>query len=199
MSGHSSAIHSIVALLLITISAILPAGCAFRSLPESSPSFVATLEALEDIVASQATEISAQATMISYLATRGPVHLVNTPEPQPTPYYPVSGSVVIEDDRCCAGAAAGETLELKARFEASSPFGEVTHMRVHSGSGSQRVNQVPASVPWEPFTEARTFTVEVALNWTGFFVTAQFRDELGNLSPLISDDISIEGMPPPTP
>jgi len=36
----------------------------------------------------------------------------------------------------------------------------------------------------------------VPLNWVGFYVTAQFRDQLHNLSAVVQDDVSVEGMPP---
>jgi hypothetical protein len=186
------------AIALALVSAII-ASCIVQSTQPVSPELGGTLESLEEIVASQATDIAAQEKMISYLATRVPSALLSTREPVPTTYYPIVGSVVIEDDRCCAGGVAGDEIDLTARFEASSPFGEVTHMRVHSGSGPQLAGQMPGSIPWEPFSESRTFTTKVALNWAGFFVSVQFRDSAGNLSPIVWDDISIEGMPPATP
>lgn len=184
---------------LAVIVMVLSAGCVTNPAPPVDAELRGTLEALEGLVASQATDIAAQATMISYLATRGPEGLLRTPEPLPTPYYPVTGSVVLEDGRCCAGGIAGESIEITARFEASSPFGDVTHMRVHSGSGPQRGDQMPGTSAWEPFTDMRTLRTQVGLNWVGFFVSVQFRDDAGNLSPIVWDDISIEGMPPPTP
>jgi hypothetical protein len=40
----------------------------------------------------------------------------------------------------------------------------------------------------------------VPINWTGFYVSVQYRDAEGNLSPVVCDDISIEGhSPTPTP
>ena len=54
--------------------------------------------------------------------------------------------------------------------------------------------------PWGLFREQLTFTYRVPINWTGFYVRVQYRDSLGNLSPLYTDDISVEGAPPtPTP
>jgi hypothetical protein len=186
-------------ILIALMLTVLTTGCIVRSGEPLDAELYGTVEALEGIVSNQATQISSQATMISYLATRGPSGLIATTESPPTPYYPVRGSVVIEQDRCCAGGIAGQTIELNTQFEASSPFGEVTHMRVHTGSGPQRVDQLPATSTWEPFASSKTFTTQVALNWVGFFVSAQFRDSAGNLSAVIFDDISIEGMPPPTP
>ena len=52
-----------------------------------------------------------------------------------------------------------------------------------------------SSVAWEPFAPAKTFTVTIGLNFIGFYVSAQFRDANGNLSPIVCDDISVEGMP----
>ncbi len=185
--------------LAILLLAVSSASCIVQTAEPTDQDLAGTVEALEGLLTFQATNIASQATMISYLATRGPGMIASTPAHLPTPYYPVAGSVIIEDGRCCAGGTAGETIELTARFEASSPFDEITHMRVHSGSGPQRADQIPGTSAWEPFTESRTFTVEVSLNWVGFFVTAQFRDAAGNLSPVAWDDISIEGMPPSTP
>lgn len=178
---------------------VLLSGCIVQSADPLSAGYGGTLEALGSTLSAQSTEIASQATMISYLATRGPGSVVRSPDPPPTPYYAVFGSVILEDDRCCAGGVSGETIELSAHFKASSPFGEITLMRVHSGAGPQRVDQLPPSTPWEPYLEYRTFTTEVALNWVGFFVAAQFRDAAGNLSPVVWDEIAIEGMPPPTP
>jgi hypothetical protein len=186
-------------ILLALVLTLLTNGCIVQTGEPLDAELHGTVEALEGIVSGQATQISSQATMISYLATRGPALVVATTESPPTPYYPVSGSVVIEQNRCCAGGIAGQTIELNTQFEASSPFGEITHMRVHTGNGPQRVDQIPATSAWQPFVSSKTFSTQIALNWVGFFVSAQFRDSAGNLSPVISDDISIEGMPPPTP
>jgi hypothetical protein len=193
-SASKRALQWVSIIVIITL-----AGCIVQSGEPTSSGYGATLEALESLLSAQSTEVAAQATMISYLATRGPGSMVRSPDPSPTHYYPVFGSVIIEDDRCCAGGIAGETIELSAHFEASSPFGEITHMRLHSGFGLPRTDQLPPSVPWEPYVESREFTTDVPLNWVGFFVAVQFRDAAGNLSPVIWDEIAIEGMLPPTP
>jgi hypothetical protein len=200
MQLHKSLTHSLSSVIWTTLLlSIFTTGCIVQSSEPINAELYGTVEALEGIVSNQATQISFQATMMSYLATRGPSVLATAPRPSPTAYYPVEASVVIEQDRCCAGGIAGQMIELTAQFEASSPFGEITHMRVHSGNSPQRVDQLPAISAWEPFTSSKTFTTEVALNWVGFYISAQFRDAAGNLSPVVSDDISIEGMPPPTP
>jgi hypothetical protein len=178
---------------------VMLSGCIVQSADPLSSSYGGTLEALGSTLSAQSTEIASQATMVSYLATRGPGRVVRAPDPSPTHYNPVFASVILEEDRCCAGGVAGETIELNAHLQASSPFGEITHMRVHSGVRPGRVDQLPPSTPWEPYLEYRTFTTEVALNWVGFFVAAQFRDAAGNLSPVVWDEIGIEGMPSPTP
>jgi hypothetical protein len=65
-----------------------------------------------------------------------------------------------------------------------------------------RVGSMPASeyemtqAQWEPFVRHRSFPVAVPANWTGFYVSVQFRDTRGNISPVYTDDISVEGMPP---
>lgn len=107
-----------------------------------------------------------------------------------------SGSVILEDDRCCAGGIAGETIEIHAAFSASSPFGAVSEMRV-SDAGGCATDEIMEEIAWEPFVAEKNFPFEVFINWIPFDVSVQYRDELGNLSPIYCDDISVEGMPPP--
>ena len=187
------------AVMMVLLLGAFTSACIVQSSGPAQEGVAGTLESLESALSYQSTELAAQATMISYLATRGPGRAESNKPSTPTPYHPVTGTVIIEDGRCCAGGIAGETIELSVRFEASSPFGEVTHMRVHFGSGPQDVGEIPAETTWEPFEESRTFSTRVALNWVGLFIGVQYRDSAGNLSPVVWDDISIEGMPPPTP
>jgi hypothetical protein len=112
--------------------------------------------------------------------------------------FPLRGSVEIEGGRCCTWGYAGGTIEVTAAFEASSPHGEVTEMRVRTGGGCRSEAEM-ASFDWEPFEPKREYLVRVALNWIGFYVTAQYRDQYGNLSPAYCDDIGVEGHPPITP
>lgn len=148
--------------------------------------------------ANVAAQIARQDEIISYLATRIPPYVV-TPAPRiPTPYRPVYGSVVIEGGHCCIGGIAGETIEIGVAFEVTSPLAEVTDMRVRIG-GLRFTEDEMAYADWETFVPYKTFSVQVALNWVGFYVTVQYRDELGNLSLVYYDDISVEGHPtPPT-
>lgn len=46
-----------------------------------------------------------------------------------------------------------------------------------------------------PFALARTFPIEIAINWVGHYVSVQYMDENGNVSPVYHDDISVEGHP----
>ena len=112
--------------------------------------------------------------------------------------YPVTGSVVIEDGRCCIGGAAGDTVTVHVSFAAHSPNGEVREMRVSTMMACTREGDMSA-VSWEPFAAARTYPIKLAINWTGFYVSAQFRDAQGNLSPVYCRDISVEGNPPAAP
>jgi len=145
-------------------------------------------------------ELENQSGMISYLATRGPaVPPSPVVPPDPTPYLPLRGGLEIEEGKCCVGGIAGETTTVQVSFFAESPYGEVTSMRVFAGN-SPRSPQEFDQIPWQPFLPGTSFEVPIVLNWTGFYIQVQFRDALGNLSPVYSDDISVEGMPaPPTP
>ena len=72
----------------------------------------------------------------------------------------------------------------------------MSQMRVKQ-SGTCRTDQIQMDdATWEPFTSTRTFSVPAAINWTGFYIAAQFQDDKGNLSPVYCDEISVEGMPP---
>jgi hypothetical protein len=108
--------------------------------------------------------------------------------------YPVRGSVEIEGGGCCVGGTEGDTIDVSVTFEASSPFAEVTEMRV---SESCPTEEEMADAPWEPFVSERTYPVKVFINWTGFYIGVQYRDAQGNLSPVYCDDISVEGHPAP--
>lgn len=110
--------------------------------------------------------------------------------------YPVSGEVQIEGGRFAAGGTAGSQITLSVQYSAASAHGRVVEMRTQP-VGSCR--QPELSVNWEPFSPEKRFTTTLALNWVGFYVAAQFKDEQGNLSVVVCDDISLEGNPARTP
>jgi hypothetical protein len=119
-----------------------------------------------------------------------------TPPSTPPATRPVTGSVLLKGGASATGSTAGSVLSIDAAFKANSPAEPVTEMRtaVRYGGGCLKENQIE-SVAWETFAPTKTFTVTVAINWIGFYVSAQFRDAQGNLSPVVCDDISVEGMP----
>ena len=108
--------------------------------------------------------------------------------------FPVTGSVVLKGGASVTGGTVGSALAIDATFNASSPSGPVTEMRTAARYGGNCVKDM-SSMAWEPFAPAKTFTVTIGLNFIGFYVSAQFRDTNGNLSPIVCDDISVEGMP----
>lgn len=167
------------------------ASCTPAPLPSTTDS---TVEALIEGQAAQATQIQSQNEFLSYLATRiPPAAHAPTTIPSPTPF--VSGEVRIEDGRCCIGAVAGTSIEIEADFEATSPMAPVTEMRVRAGARPFEEGEM-ANAPWEPFRHEAAYLFSVPLNWVGFYVTAQFRDQRQNASAVVYDDISVEGMPP---
>ncbi len=180
-------------LCLWAVLLLASAACAPRPSTDS-PDTLATLAALSTENARQATQISEQATLISHLATRGPSTIRPDLTAFPTPYRPVIGSVQIEDGRCCIGGIAGETVQIQVLFEAGSPFGAVSQMRTMAG-GLRATEEQLAGVEWVPFAGRAIYNLNVALNWHGFSVSVQFRDEEGNLSPVYHDDIAVEGRP----
>jgi hypothetical protein len=144
-----------------------------------------------------ATRVAANEAIISYLATvmpRAP-RVERFPTYTPTPNLPVQGVVIIEGGRCCVGGTAGEVIQLAVDFRASSQVGQVIEMRVRAGS-MPAVEREMAQAQWEPFVRHKRIPVVVPANWTGFYVSVQFRDTRGIISPVYSDDISVEGMPP---
>jgi hypothetical protein len=109
---------------------------------------------------------------------------------------PVQGAVLIEDGKCCIGGIAGQPLPIRVAFEASSPSGPVTQMRVRVG-GRRFTEGELAESDWEAFQATKTYNFTPPINWVGFYVSVQFRDASDRLSPVVYDDISVEGMPPP--
>ena len=110
---------------------------------------------------------------------------------------PVQGAVVLQNGSCCVGGVVGQEVELQIEYLASSPAGPVTEMRTLAWGGCRDEAQM-AEAPWRPFVshEQQKLTI-AAINWVGYYFSVQYRDNLGNLSPVYCDDISVEGMPPP--
>lgn len=195
-------------LLFFAVSAILSA-CVQLTSQDEVDAVRRDLEKQATREAGMATEVSKQAarirdleesldrqeSLLSYLATRQPVF---TPAPstpwEPTPYLPVRGEVILEEGRCCAGGKAGEVIEITARFSAESPLAEVDKMRYRLGQNSADLDDL-AQTSWEPFRESMTFSIQVTLNWVGYTLSVQYMDAVGNLSPVYSDEISVEGSP----
>ena len=163
------------------------------------------LERQDDVIEHLATQVSANATQnvqqdthISYLATRGPAPSTVWADQPPTVILPIAGGVEIEGGKCCVGGTAGEEIEITVRFTAMGLQLPATQMRYLAGGPGYSDEQLN-SAPWEPYAEELVFTHTLPTNWTGFYVRVQFRDSLGNLSPIYQDDISVEGMPALTP
>lgn len=117
---------------------------------------------------------------------------VYNPLPTGAADYPVQGTVLLQDGACCVGGTVDQPVAITAAFEAKSPSSEVVQMRVAEQCLSPAEMD---ALPWEPLAETKdfSFTPTVA-NWFGFTVGVQYRDEQGNLSAVICDDISVEGM-----
>lgn len=116
----------------------------------------------------------------------------------PTPYQPVTGYVSIQGSPCCLGGVAGEIADLAVTFQASSPLGEVIEMRVRLGTHPFLAEQM-VEAEWVPYLSKASYPVQIALNWVGYDISVQFRDEHGNESPIYYDEIAVEGHPPATP
>jgi hypothetical protein len=111
----------------------------------------------------------------------------------------VLGNVLIEGGNGYIEGLAGETVEIDASFEASSPDGEILEMRILSGDHEFSAAEMETA-PWEPFSSQKTFSISIPLNGSTFYVYVQYRDSNGNLSPITFDDISVISYPlEPTP
>src|SRR3972149_11128734 len=192
MKLHRNALAAIGLCLLVPFLSSCTSGAE-----STSPQLESTVQTLLTQVSSQSTQIAQHLEYISYLATREPPSQPSPAvRPLPTPF--VAGSLFINDGKCCIGSVAGQPILIPVLFQAASPAAEVTDMRARAGSVSLSESQL-SETEWEPFSPAKEFIYIAPINWSGFYVTVQFRDALGNLSPVYSSEISVEGIPaPPT-
>jgi hypothetical protein len=156
------------------------------------------LEYLATQVSALSTQNAQQDLMISYLATRGPAPVTGEANQPLTPSPIIVGGVEIEEGQCCIGGIAGDQISITVGFSAIGLDAPVLEMRYKTGSDLGLGQDLDAA-PWLPFSDELEFVYPVPLNWTGFYIHVQYRDSLGNVSPIFSDDISVEGMPPLTP
>jgi len=180
------------ALLILVLSL---SNCA-SGVESTSPQLDNTVQALLTQVSSQSTEIAEANEFISYLATRMPPPRPSSDvRPSPTPF--VTGTLFINDGKCCIAAIAGQAVVIPVVFQAVSPAAEITEMRVRAGLTSFNESDL-SDTEWVPFSPRRVFEYVPPLNWSEFYVTVQYRDALGNKSAVYSASISAEGMPPVT-
>jgi outer membrane protein assembly factor BamB len=107
----------------------------------------------------------------------------------------IEGKVTLEQGECCLVETEGETLQVQAGFEASSSAGEVTEMRIRTGSDVFSEAEM-ALADWVLFSEEASYPYLVPPGPSVFILSVQFRDAQGNLSGVVSDDIEVEGVPP---
>ncbi|MBI5651200.1 MAG: hypothetical protein HZC40_12260 [Chloroflexi bacterium] len=109
--------------------------------------------------------------------------------------FPISGKIEV-GERPIVGGKAGSALDIKVKFEATSPRAAIKEMRVNSSPvGRCLTPEEMSDAPWENFVAEKIYPVRVAINWQTFKLHAQYRDAQGNLSPVYCGEIAIEGMP----
>ncbi|MBI5301123.1 MAG: hypothetical protein HY868_03225 [Chloroflexi bacterium] len=109
--------------------------------------------------------------------------------------FPVVGKLQV-GERPIAGGKAGTRLDIKVKFEAVSPRGDVKEMRVKLDRlGRCLTPDEMQDARWEPFAAEKIYPVTIAINWQSFRAHVQYRDAAGNLSPVYCGEIAIEGMP----
>jgi hypothetical protein len=188
-------------LLVFLVVAAFIGGCVDQTQHKAETQVSALYTVVGDLQATMAimaTIQSYQATQIGLaeeepiITTAAPVPAGITVTPSPTVYTTVYGSVLIEDGICCAGGEAGETIELGVAFTADSAAGEVVEMRFATSYGIADEERM-AEESWIPFQAELTLSTRLAVNWVGWWISVQYRDSQGNVSPIYYDDISLEG------
>ena len=107
----------------------------------------------------------------------------------------VTGTVILNNGICCAGGTAGDQVKITADFTATSNDAPITEMRFVDSYTCSENSEIQLA-EWEDFRNKVVFDVSISINWIGYYVQAQFRDARGNMSPILCDDIGIEGSPP---
>jgi hypothetical protein len=109
--------------------------------------------------------------------------------------FPVVGSIHVGEGHPIGGKA-GSVAMVVVGFQASSPWAEVSEMRIKQDAiGRCLTPDEMSGVDWEPFVEERRFPVPVALNWSTFKLHVQYRDARGNVSMIYCGDVALEGSP----
>ena len=105
----------------------------------------------------------------------------------------VWGSVEIEGGASLVGGKERTTIPIHVAFDAWSPSADIEEMRL--GTGGCLAEAEMEQAEWEPFQPSTAFSVNAAINIRGFYVSVEYRDAEGNVSPVYCDDISVEGEP----
>jgi hypothetical protein len=109
----------------------------------------------------------------------------------------LQGSVLLQRGLCCIGGIVGTQVNLRKDFVPPGSFGPDIEMRRKEGMFCFSEEQM-MDAPWVPFVPSVTEPFEItAINWIGHYLSVQYRDILGKASPVVCDDISVEGMPAP--
>mgnify|MGYP001613457022 FL=1 len=98
------------------------------------------------------------------------------------------------DTHCCINgghAYLGDTFDAKVHFLAASPFAEVKEMRLVT-EYAEYPKDIESAL-WEPFLPEKAFSFNTVGNWISLTVKVQYRDALGNLSPVYENYILVEG------
>ncbi len=109
--------------------------------------------------------------------------------------FPLQGSVKV-GNQSMMGGKAGTTVNIPVHFEASSPAGAVTEMRVKQyAMGRCLTPEEMSDAKWEPFVADKVYQTSIALNFSTFKLHVQYRDAKGNLSQVYCGEVTLEGNP----
>ncbi len=110
--------------------------------------------------------------------------------------FPVKGSLSIPQPE--TGGPVGQSVSIQVSFQATSPDGPVTDLRLTGGCPKTAAEMDASGASWEPFVSTRTFQVGIGQrNWTVWGIAVQYRDVQGNLSPVYCATATVEGLPAP--
>ncbi len=109
--------------------------------------------------------------------------------------FPILGSIKV-GTQSMMGGKAGTSVDIPVHFEATSPAGAVTEMRVKRDMmGRCLTPEEMGDARWEPFAADKVYQASIALNFSAFKLHVQYRDAKGNLSQVYCGEVTLEGSP----
>jgi hypothetical protein len=97
---------------------------------------------------------------------------------------------------CCMGGVPGSTVSVPVTLLAAS--GRGLPLELVTDGRSCRDTAPIDDAGWEPYRGPWAAPVTLPANWTTLTVRVQLRDAAGNRTPILCDDVALEGFFPPS-